>query len=275
LTLDQVTDVIDGKTVLGPPQDIREVKNAYEAYERVSALDPYNLKNLLLAHKIMMEGLVKEAGRFRSENVGVYAGTELIHAGTPANYVPELMEQLFEWMKKSKLHPLVKSCIFHYEFEFIHPFADGNGRTGRLWQSLILQKWKDFFAWMPIETLIYAKQEGYYKALNESNKDGESTIFVTFMLEVICDALKDVVASQDKAQDVGTNVGENVGANVGTNEDKVIMLLRQDSNLTAKTIAATLGLTDRQVERILSKLKREGKIARHGASKNGYWEVLL
>jgi Fic family protein len=278
LTLDQVTDVIDGKTVLGPPQDIREVKNAYEAYERVSALDPYNLKNLLLAHKIMMEGLVKEAGRFRSENVGVYAGTELIHAGTPANYVPELMEQLFEWMKKSKLHPLVKSCIFHYEFEFIHPFADGNGRTGRLWQSLILQKWKNFFAWMPIEALIYAKQEGYYKALNESNKDGESTIFVTFMLEVICDALKDVVASQDKAQDVGTNVGENVGenvgVNVGTNEDKVIMLLRQDANLTAKTIAATLGLTDRQVERILSKLKREGKIARHGASKNGYWEVL-
>jgi Fic family protein len=268
-----VTDVIDGKTVLGPPQDIREVKNAYEAYEKASALDPYNLKNLLLAHKIMMGGLVKEAGRFRSGNVGVYAGTELIHAGTPANYVPELMEQLFEWIKKSKLHPLVKSCIFHYEFEFIHPFADGNGRTGRLWQSLILQKWKDFFAWMPIETLIYVKQEGYYKALNASNTAGESTIFVTFMLEVIRDALKDVVGSQNKTHDVGANVGTNVGANVGTNEDKVIMLLRQDSKLTAKTIAATLGLTDRQIERILSKLKNEGKIVRHGASKNGYWEV--
>jgi Fic family protein len=274
LTLGQVTDVIDGKTVLGPPQDIREVKNAYEAYDRVSALDPYNLKNLLLAHKIMMEGLVNEAGRFRSENVGVYAGTELIHAGTPANYVPELMEQLFEWMKKSKLHPLVKSCIFHYEFEFIHPFADGNGRTGRLWQSLILQKWKDFFAWMPIESLIYTKQEEYYKALNASNMDGESTKFVTFMLEVICGALKDVVDSQNKTQNVGVNVGTNVGANVGTNEDKVIMLLRQDANLTAKTIAATLNLTDRQVERILSKLKSEGRIVRHGASKNGYWEVL-
>jgi Fic family protein len=273
LSLDQVTDVIDGKTVLGPPQDIREVKNAYEAYESVSALDPYNLKNLLLAHKIMMGGLVKEAGRFRSGNVGVYAGTKLIHAGTPANYVPELMEQLFEWMKKSKLHPLVKSCIFHYEFEFIHPFADGNGRTGRLWQSLILQKWKDFFAWMPIETLIYAKQEGYYEALNASNTDGESTIFVTFMLEVIRDALNDVIDSQNKTHDVGINVGVNVGVNVGTNEDKVIMLLRQDPNLTAKTIAATLGLTDRQVERILSKLKKESKIVRHGASKNGYWEV--
>ena len=270
LTLEQVTDVINGKTVLGLPQDIREVKNAYEAYERVLTLDPYSVKNLLLAHKIMMEGLVKEAGRFRSGNVGVYAGKQLIHAGSPANYVPDLMKQLFDWMKKSKLHPLVKSCIFHYEFEFIHPFADGNGRTGRLWQSLILQKWKDFFAWMPMESLIYEKQEGYYKALNTSNAAGESTIFVTFMLEVIRDVLHDVVESQNKPHDVGTNVG----INVGTNEDKVLAFLKQDSKLTAKTLALALGLTDRQVERILSKLKTEGKIVRHGATKNGYWEVL-
>ncbi|MDE7445246.1 MAG: Fic family protein [Lachnospiraceae bacterium] len=262
LTLEQVTDVVNGKTVLGPPQDIREVKNAYETYERISALDPYSVKNLLLAHKIM-EGLVKETGRFRSGNVGVYAGKQLIHAGSPANYVPDLMKQLFDWMKKSKLHPLIKSCIFHYEFEFIHPFADGNGRTGRLWQSFILQRWKDFFAWMPIETLIYAKQEGYYKALNASNTAGESTIFVTFMLEVIRDALKNVINSQNKRQDVGvnvgTNVGVNVGVNVGTNEEKVLALLRQDSKLTAKTLALTLGLTDRQVERILSKLKADEK----------------
>ena len=270
LTLEQVTDVINGKTVLGPPQDIREVKNAYEAYERMSALDPYSIKNLLLAHKIMMEGLVKEAGCFRSGNVGVYAGKHLIHAGSPANYVPDLMKQLFDWVKKSKLHPLVKSCIFHYEFEFIHPFADGNGRIGRLWQSLILQKWKGFFAWMPIESLIYEKQEGYYKALNASNTAGESTIFVTFMLAIIRDALRDVVKSQNKAHDVGENVGENVG----TNEGKVLALLKQDRKLTAKTLASTLGLSDRQVERILSKLKTDGKIVRHGASKNGYWEVL-
>ena len=278
LTLDQVTDVINGKTVLGPPQDIREVKNAYEAYERISMLDPYSVNNLLLAHKIMMEGLVKEAGCFRSGNVGVYAGKQLIHAGSPAHYVPDLMKQLFDWLKKSKLHPLVKSCIFHYEFEFIHPFADGNGRTGRLWQSLILQKWKDFFGWMPIESLIYEKQDGYYRALNASNTEGESTIFVTFMLEVIRDALKDVIESQNKQTNVGgnvgINVGGNVGINVGTNEDKVVALLKQDNRLSAKTLAATLGLTDRQVERILSRLKADGKIVRHGASKNGYWEVM-
>lgn len=277
LTFSQVTDVIEGKTVLGPPQDIREVKNAYEAYERVSALDPYSVKNLLLAHRIMMDGLVREAGRFRSGNVGVYAGEQLIHAGSPANYVPDLIGQLFDWLRISKLHPLVKSCIFHYEFEFIHPFADGNGRIGRLWQSLILQKWKAFFSWMPVETLIYAKLEGYYKALNESNTAGESTIFVTFMLRIIRDALLAVIESQNKSYDVGVNVGTNVGVNVGingsTNEEKILVLLRQDSRLTAKTLASTIGITDRQVERILSKLKTEGKIIRHGASKNGYWEV--
>ena len=270
LTLEQVTDVLNGKTVLGPPQDTQEIKNAYEAYERISALDPYSLKNLLLAHKIMMGGLIKEAGRFRSGNVGVYAGKQLIHAGTPANYVPDLMKQLFDWIKRSKLHSLVKSCIFHYEFEFIHPFSDGNGRMGRLWQSLILQKWKDFFAWMPIESLIYEKQEGYYKALNSSNTAGDSAVFVTFMLELIRDALKNVIESQSNSPDVGINVG----ANVGTNEEKILILLKQDNRLTAQILASTLGITDRQVERIIAKLKSEGKLLRHGASKNGYWEVV-
>ncbi len=274
LTLEQVTDLINGKTVLGPPQEIREVRNAYEAYERVEALDPYNIKNLLLAHKILMDGLVKEAGCFRSGNVSVYAGKQLIHAGSPANYVPKLMKQLFDWLKKSKLHPLMKSCIFHYEFEFIHPFADGNGRTGRLWQSLILQKWKEFFAWMPIESLIYEKQEGYYKALNVSNKAGESTAFVAFMLKVIRDTLKTVLKSQNRPTKIRENVGVNVGTNIDTNEEKILALLRQDNRLTAKTLAATLGVTDRQVERILAKLKARGRLVRHGASKNGYWEVV-
>lgn len=270
LTLEQVSDIIDGRRILGPPQDIREVKNAYEAYERVSSLDPYQVKNLLLAHKIMMEGLVKEAGRFRSKNVGVYAGNQLIHAGTPANYVPELIDQLFTWMRQSKLHPLVKSCIFHYEFEFIHPFADGNGRTGRLWQSLILQKWKPFFAWLPIETLIHEQQDGYYAALNASNTQGESTIFVAFMLQVIRDALSEIIKNQDNHR----NDGINVGKNDGKNEDKVIALLRQDGRLTAKNLALTLGLTQRQTERILAALKKKGVLIRHGANKNGFWEVI-
>lgn len=271
LSLDQVSDVIAGKRVLGPPQDIREVKNAYEAYERVSALDPYSVKNLLLAHRIMMEGLTKEAGVFRSGNVGVFAGDQLVHAGTPAKYVPELMAQLMTWLKESKYHPLVKSCIFHYEFEYIHPFADGNGRTGRLWQSLILQKWNDLFAWLPVETLVHENQEEYYRALQEANSVGNSTIFVAFMLRMIHKALREV--SKNQTAKGAQNVVINVARNVVTNEDKVLALLRQDGKLTAKVLASSLGLTQRQVQRILANLKEEKKIIRHGASKNGYWEV--
>lgn len=267
LSLNQVTDVIEGKRVFGPPQDIREVKNAYEAYERVSTLDPYSTKNLLLAHKLLMDGLVKEAGSFRSGNVGVYVGNQLIHAGTPAKYVPDLIAQLMTWLKESKLHPLVKSCIFHYEFEFIHPFADGNGRTGRLWQSLILQNWKGIFAWLPVETLVHEHQEEYYDVLGRADRAGDSTEFVEFMLRMIRDALKEISENQNN------DVAVNVVTNVVTNEDKVLALLKQDGSLTAKILASSLGLTQRQVQRILANLKNAKRIARHGASKNGYWEV--
>lgn len=269
LTLEQVTDVINGKRILGPPQDIREVKNAYEAYERVSALDPYSVKNLLLVHKIMMEGLVKEAGSFRSGNVGVYAGTELIHAGTPAKYVPDLMKQLFTWLKQSKYHPLVKSCIFHYEFEFIHPFADGNGRTGRLWQSLILQKWNKIFAWIPVETLVHENQNEYYEVLQQADKVGDSTQFVEFMLEMIRNALKEISETNS-----GVNVVTNVGVNVVTNEEKIIALLKQDGSMSANMLSMSVGITQRQAQRILAKLKNEKRLIRHGANKNGYWEVI-
>ncbi len=269
LSLEQVTDIINGKRILGPPQDIHEVKNAYEAYERISTLDPYNVKNLLTAHKIMMNGLVKEAGVFRSGNVGVYAGTELIHAGTPAKYVPDLMQQLFTWLKESMYHPLVKSCIFHYEFEFIHPFQDGNGRMGRLWQSLILQKWKDIFTWLPVETLVYENQEEYYKVLQSADNKGDSTEFVEFMLGMIRDALSEISTTQNE-NDVVTNVV----INVITNEDKVLSMLKQDGKMSATMLANSIGITQRQAQRILSKLKDEGKILRHGANKNGYWEVI-
>ena len=205
LTEEQVSDVIDGKRVLGPPQYIREVKNAYEAYEIMSKLNPYSVKDLLKAHKIMMEGLVKENGAFRTKGVGVYAGEQLIHAGTPANYVPDLIGQLFDWLKKSKLHPLVKGCIFHYEFEFIHPFQDGNGRLGRLWHTLILSKWKEFFAWLPIETLIQKKQQKYYEAINLSNNIGKSTPFVTFILEIIKETLEELQKSDLKMTDILTD----------------------------------------------------------------------
>jgi len=208
LSLEQVSDVIDGKRVLAPPQDIKEVKNAYEIYEQLHLLNPYNVEDLLKAHKVMMAELINEAGRFRSKGVGVYAETHLIHAGTPPQYVPELMAQLFKWLKNSEMHSLVKACIFHYEFEFIHPFADGNGRMGRLWHTLILSEWKEFFAWLPVETLIKERQEQYYQALNNSNNSGSSTKFVLYMLKVIKETLEELPEQAkvaDKVADKMTN----------------------------------------------------------------------
>ena len=263
LTVDQVSDIIDGKRVLGPPQDIREVKNAYEAYELLTRLNPYSIKDLLKAQKVMMADLVKESGTFRSKGVGVYAGTELIHPGTPPQYVPDLMRQLFTWLKESKLHPLVKSCIFHYEFEFIHPFADGNGRLGRLWHTLILAKWREFFLWIPIETVIHQRQEAYYQALNVSNTAGESSVFVEFMLEVIQDLLLEL-----SKNDIGQ---ENIQKN--TTEDKLLTLLRQNEKHSARSLALELGISERQVQRILRELKDSGRIERIGANRSGKWIV--
>lgn len=260
LTVDQVSDIIKGKRVLGPPQDIREVKNAYEAYELLTHLNPYKVKDLLKAHKVMMTELVKEAGTFRSSNVGVYAGEKLIHAGTPPQYVPKLVQELFAWLKESKLHPLIKSCIFHYEFEFIHPFADGNGRLGRLWHTLILAKWKEFFLWIPIETLIHERQENYYQALNAANTDGESTLFVGFMLGIIHDVLSGLSESKGKQKQKEETIG-----------DKLLMLLRKNGKLSAKSLSLELGISERQVQRILKELKASGMIERAGANRNGTW----
>ena len=185
LSIKQVTDVIDGKRVLAPPADIKEVQNAYEIYEKLNKMDPYSMEDLLSAHRVMTKDLIKESGMFRSGNAGIYDGEKLIHAGTPSNYIPEVMKNLFKWLKESNLHPLIKSCLFHYEFEFIHPFSDGNGRTGRLWHTLILSKWKPFFAWVPIESLIHDHQQAYYDALGTSNERGSANDFVLFMLNIL------------------------------------------------------------------------------------------
>ena len=260
LTVEQVSDVIDGKRVLGPPQDIREAKNAYEAYEAMSGLNPYSVRDLLKAHKTMMDGLVKEAGVFRSKGAGVYAGSQLIHAGTPANYVPDLISQLFNWLKKSKLHPLIKGCIFHYEFEFIHPFADGNGRTGRLWHTLILSKWQEFFLWIPIETIIHERQNDYYKAINDSNTDAESTVFVRFMLELIRDLLKELsqngVMNKEKTLD-----------------EKLLDLLKNDGHRSASELAEMVGVSQRTVQRALKRLTDEGMIEHVGSNRFGYYVI--
>ena len=194
LTLKQVTDVIDGKRVLGPEDDILAVKNAFAVYKSIEDVDAFSIADLEKMHGIMMRGLVEEAGQLRTAPVGVInQDGRVIHVAPPANMVGDLMSQLFDWVSTSKTHMLIKSSIFHYEFEFIHPFRDGNGRMGRLWQTVLLANWKPIFRWIPIESIIKDNQEEYYKAINLSTSEGKSNRFIVFMLGVIKSALQDII----------------------------------------------------------------------------------
>ncbi len=194
LSLAQVTDVIDGKRVLAARRDIDEVTNAYEAYKRIGEIDPYSVDDMLKIHAIMMKGLLKEAGKIRSQQVGVYnENGEAVHIAPPASFVPQEIKQLFSWVKNSKTNMLIKSSVFHYEFEFIHPFNDGNGRMGRFYQTALLSSWRGIFAWIPVESIIKDNQEDYYKAIASSTKEGKSDIFIVFMLKAIDTAIKDLL----------------------------------------------------------------------------------
>ncbi len=194
LSVEQVTAVINGKRVLASQKDIEEVKNAFNAYEKLSEVNPYSVKDLLKIHRIMMNGLVKEAGKIRSGQVGVYnRDGKVVHLAPPAEFVPKQLEQLFNWVENSSVNMLIKSSVFHYEFEFIHPFNDGNGRMGRFWQTALLSGWKAIFAWIPIESIIKENQEDYYNAISLSTSQGKSNIFIEFMLDVINKAIKDII----------------------------------------------------------------------------------
>lgn len=202
LSLEQVTAVLKGKRVLAPPKDIAEVKNAYEIYERLDELDPYSVDDLLTAHGIMTRGLVEESGMFRTRPVGVVDSEgHVLHFGTLPQYVPDLVMELLEWAKTSEVHMLIRSCVFHYELELIHPFADGNGRVGRLWHTLLLSKWNPVFAWLPVESIIHDRQQEYYDAINASNDAGESTIFIGFMLSAIKASLIEAINLNDGMRD--------------------------------------------------------------------------
>jgi len=193
LSLEQVTDVINGRRVVGSPSEILEVKNAFGAYSQIESFEPYAMPDFLSTHKLMMKELIESSGKFRTQGVGVYDGEMLIHAAPKAVFVHGHMENLLGWAQESDAHPLIKSSVVHYEVEFIHPFMDGNGRIGRLWQTVILSKWDPLFLALPIETVIFERQHEYYAALASSNKAGKSTAFIEFMLL----AISDVLAAQD------------------------------------------------------------------------------
>ena len=234
LSLEQVTAIIDGKRILGNPVEIKEVKNAYTTYEMMLTLDPFSVDDLLKAHEAMMKELISENGRFRSGGVGVFNGKALVHMAPPANMVPGQIQDLFSWYKASEIHPLIRSAIFHYEFEFIHPFADGNGRLGRMWHSLLLGRWNEIFYWLPVEDLIRSRQEEYYKALGKSDRDADSSAFVEFLLQVILDTLQNTtVVGNDEVEE---------------QKDPLVDTLREaigKDTLSAAEIMKRLGLSHR------------------------------
>ena len=267
----EVADILDGKTVVAPIREIQEVKNAICVYEEFERLDPFSLDDLLRAHGLMMSALTDDAGHFRKGGVGVYSESGLVHMAPPADRVHGLMADLFGWLKNADDHLLVRSCVFHYEFEFIHPFIDGNGRMGRLWQSLILSRWHPSFAHLPVENMVYSNQQAYYDAIAQSTKQGECGQFIDFMLEEIH---KSVLQHKGEPLDKSANVGASVGASVGVNERKVLDLIEKNNHITARQLAETINISQRQVERILSSLTKKQLIAREGADKNGCWKII-
>lgn len=248
LSLFQVEDVITGKMVIGEQKDIQEVKNAYNAYDELDHVNPYSVKDLKRLHGIMTFLIEDDAGKFRNHGEQVKDGNVTIFIAPSEKMVPILMDQLFNWMDKAKdtVNPLILSSIFHYEFVFIHPFSDGNGRMARLWQTAILADWKDFFKYMPIESMIKKNQNEYYKVIYNCNNVGNSTEFIEFMLKMINDTIDEMMNSKEMKDKSQLLFSEN--------EIKIIECIKKNVLIGAKEIIKETSITDRTVRRILKKL---------------------
>ena len=263
LSLEQVTAVINGKQVLAPPKDIAEVKNAYEIYEHMDKLNPYSVDDLLTAHGIMTRGLVEESGVFRSRSVGIVDQEgHVLHFGTLPQYVPDLVAELLDWAKNSEVHMLIRSCVFHYELELIHPFADGNGRVGRLWHTLLLSKWNPAFAWLPVESIIHANQQDYYVAINTSNDAGESTVFIEFMLSAIKASLIEATNASDETSDATQD-------KTAIRWSKIAGYLKTHPFIMNADVRDLCGVSAATANRILAELVRKEKLAKYRES--GHW----
>lgn len=271
LSIEQITAILEGKRVLGAPNEIQEVKNALQTYDLMLTLDPFSENDLLRAHKLMMQDLVKRNGAYRNGGVGIFDGEEVVHMAPPADRVPFLMRDLFEWLKTSDLHPLIKSCVFHYEFEFIHPFEDGNGRMGRLWQTVILKSWNEIFAWLPVETLIKENQAEYYKALSCSDSCAESTDFIAFMLKLILKTIRDIAETE---KNINEKITVKMTVKITANQQKIIDAIKENPFVTQEELVKIVGIAKLNITKNMKKLQDAGLIKRIGADKNGHWEIL-
>ena len=254
LSEEQVSEILEGKHVVAPLRQIQEVKNAIAVYDIAEKLNPLSVDDLLRAHGMMMAALMEHPGEFRRGGVGVVKKSEVIHLAPPAQLVPQHVKELFAWLKMSADHPLIRSCVFHYEFEFIHPFPDGNGRLGRLWQSLILAKWNPVFLRLPVETMVYNNQDKYYQAINKSTEANDSGIFIDFMLREILNALRGHVAVQE---------------NVGDPAEAIFQYIKDNPGVRAGMLAEKLSISRRTAERHLQALKKAERIEFRGAPRNG------
>ena len=263
LSLFQVEDVINGKMVVGEQKDIQEVKNAYNAYEQINKINPYSVEDLKKIHGILTFLVEKDAGKFRNHGEGVFDNDVLIFMAPPANLVPDLMDNLFDWMNenKGKINPLILSCVFHYEFVFIHPFHDGNGRTARLWQTAILANWEKAFTYLPIESMIKKNQDEYYRVIDNCNKAGNSTEFIEFMLKMINDPIDETakMSTQETTQE--------------TTQEKILNLIKNNPEITQTQMAEVLGLTRDGISYNIKQLKENNVIDRIGSTKNGKWII--
>ncbi|MDA3925009.1 MAG: Fic family protein [Kiritimatiellae bacterium] len=258
LTEDQISTILDGKPVIAPMREVQEVRNALSVYDQCAEWSPLKEKDLFKAHKLLMFGLVDSPGTYRKRGAGVMGVKEMVHIAPPAANVPHLMKELFGWLKSTEEHPLIVAAVFHYEFEFIHPFEDGNGRMGRLWQMMILRDWNPLFANIPVESIVYANQQGYYKAINVSGGDDGCTPFIEFMLDVITETL---VKTQVKTR-------------VKKTPEMILQALKKNSELTLAEVAVAIGKSTSAVERAARKLVKSGRLKYVGPQKGGHWEVI-
>ena len=277
LSVEQVTAVLDGKPVLGTPREIQEVLNAFAAYEAMADWQPTHLDDLLAAHERLMRGLVEDAGRLRASGVGIYQGQQVVHLAPPASRVPALTQNLLDWLACTNAHPLIASCAFHYELEFIHPFSDGNGRIGRLWQTLILGRWQPVLTFLPVETVIKRRQADYYRLLGEADQAGDCSDFIGFLLDAIFDALKQAIDASrpdlgNAVAPVETPVETPVIGRAKTPE-RILAILAAHPTRTLAEVATSVGKSVRAVERAVARLQQQGQLRFVGPRKGGRWEV--